>query len=315
MEEQSLYDDFFKKFQKELLAIANSDYGRALFRIPEKEKVVKLSPNSYHIELDKGIYRAVIRCYELYARLITTGIGVKGLKPIPSAMRFIGRKSDIAFPEFYVPLMSQDSWFSGAGDGSMYYNPGAAGDCTIWNTAMDFTGSAGWVDYTSNNTFAMITQNGGGSCICARGFWPFNTASLDQAIGLDSGNFKLWGYANYQDTDGKAVCVVEGQQVSPSSLAGSDYSKLVRNVLLSDTQILLHLSNVAYNDWPLNAAGLDNINKIGWTKFATIGNVDYGDSCTTGPVCGHSVRTSEYTGTSSDPILILNYNNYQGGMN
>lgn len=312
MEEQSLYDGFFKKFQKELLAIANSDYGRALFRIPEQEKVVKLSPNSYHIELDKGFYRAIFRCYELYARLITTGIGIKKLEPIPSAMRFIGRKSDIAFPEFHIPLFSQDPFYSGAGDGHVYWIQGGGVDCPTWDSIMD-QANGNTVNYSANEGFAMVTQNGGG-VVLARGFWPINTDSLDQAINIDSAIFSLFGKANYQDTDGKAVCLVEGTQPDTSQLTTADYSAVIRTVLLSDTQILLHLSNVAYNNWPLNAVGLSKINKIGWTKFATIGNVDWGDSCTTGPACGHTVHTSEAAGVSNDPKLVVNYSNYQGGM-
>ncbi len=312
MTDESLFGSFFQKFQKELLEIANSDYGRSLFQIPEKEKIVKLSPNSYHLELDKGIYKATFRCYEFYGGIVNGGFAHKGIDSSRDILPYISRKNYSLAPYFYLPMMSTLTFYSGAGDGHVYLIEGGTGDCANWDAFMAATNGNN-VDYTSDHAYAMITQNGGGSRVLARGYWPVNTASLGVGAKVKSGTFSLYGYAIYQDTDGKAVCLVEGTQASTSSLAFSDYSKVVRNVLLSDTQILLHLSNVSYNDWPLNATGISKVSKTGFTKFATIGNVDYGNSCTTGPVCGHSVWTSEGTGTSKDPKLVTIYSYHQGG--
>lgn len=310
---ESLYSPFFKKFQRELLAIANSDYGRALFQIPEKEKIVKLSPNSYHIELDKGLYKATFRGYDLYSSIVTGGLPTKKIPSADEMLPFIARKSHSMAPYFYLPLAANLTFYTGAGDGHVYYIQGGESSCPSgWDAILD-QANGNNIDYTSDHCFAMITQNGGGSTVVARAWWPFNTASLGAGVIIQSGIFSLFGYANYSDTDGKSVSLVEGTQASTSQLVASDYSQLIRTVLLSDTSILLHLSNVAYNNWPLNATGLTKISKTGFTKFATLGNVDQTDSCTSGPVCGHSVWTSEGAGTSTDPKLAVTYTYHQGG--
>jgi hypothetical protein len=311
---ESLYTPFFKKFQPALLDIANSDAGRALFQIPEKEKIVKISPNSYHMEMEKGVYRAVMRGYDLYAGIVNGGWKNKDVPgDLPHIMSYIARKSMSMSPYFHLPMASTATLYTAAGDGSIIFWGTGLLSCADWNSLMDATTSSDpivrttTVDYTSSNNYAMITQNGGGSSLVARGFWPFDTSSITNLNHVDSATFSLFGFANYSDTDGKSVCLVEQAQVSTSSLTANDYGTVIRNVLLSDTQILLHLNNTAYNDWPMNSTGIGKISLVGYTKLGTIGNVDYSDSCTSGPVCGHSVSSSETAGTSNDPKLVVNY--------
>src|SRR3990167_9992441 len=115
----SLYAPFFKKFQKELLEIANSDYGRSLFQIPEKEKIVKLSPNSYHLELERGIYRATFRCYDLYSAIVVGGIPSKHIKSEQEMLPFIARRNYSMQPFFHLPIAASLTFYSGAGDGHL----------------------------------------------------------------------------------------------------------------------------------------------------------------------------------------------------
>jgi len=195
--------------------------------------------------------------------------------------------------------------YSGAGDGHVYWIQSGEVDVATWNSIL--VKSAGNnVDSTSTTGYAMITQNGGGSAVVARSFFAFDTSSIPDDATIDSATFSAYGSANYQDTDGKTVVLIETTQSSTSSLVLGDYSKVIKTKL-SDTEIALHLSNVAYNNWPLNALGLTKINKTGFTKLGLMGNVDVFSTFTSGPVCGHSVYMSEDTGTSRDPKLVINY--------
>src|SRR3990167_11431679 len=174
MDEVSLYDSFFKKFQRELLLIVNSDAGRSLFQIPEKEKIVKISPNSYHIELDKGLYRTTFRCYELYAGIIHGGFPSKKLKSENSILPFVSHKHLSLTPFFHLPMLSQDTYYTGAGDGyvGLHTNDGSHKDGSAWTAHMNAaTGSI--ADYTSATAYVGITQNQFNNQLVYRAHWPF----------------------------------------------------------------------------------------------------------------------------------------------
>jgi len=296
---ESLYQPFFDKFQRELLLVANSEAGRSLFRIPDKEKIVKLSPNSYHTELDKGIYKATFRCYELYSAIVHGGLPSKKIKSENHIVPFIARKNRSLSPFFHLPMLSVNSFYSGAGDGHL----GNHQSYPNYVTARD-AATATHIDYTSATGFAMITQNNGGGGINYRSFFPIDTSTLGAASAIRSAIFSAMGSANYSDTDGKSVHLVQTNQATVTELVAADYDNVTKTDLAT-AGILLHLANESYNDWTMNSTGIGVINRAGYTKLGLMGNVDLTNSNTDGPACGHSIYMSEQTGTTKDPKLTV----------
>jgi len=58
----SPYSHFFAKYQQDLVELANTSIGRDIFRISEIDKIVGISPNSYHFER-AGHYTGIFRTY------------------------------------------------------------------------------------------------------------------------------------------------------------------------------------------------------------------------------------------------------------
>ena len=67
-------DGYFEKNQKLLLSLVNTEGGRYLLGIKEKEKVVKVSPSSYHlldgVEGKNLVIRGKFYCYEAIAKTL-----------------------------------------------------------------------------------------------------------------------------------------------------------------------------------------------------------------------------------------------------
>jgi len=101
----------------------------------------------------------------------------------------------------------------------------------------------------------------------SRGIFLFDTSSLPNGDTIDSALFRVFGSSKIDDFS-DSLAMVTSTPASNTALVGADYSQ-VQTVLQAPVITLVAWSNIAYNDYTLNATGLGNIDQAGVTKFAT----------------------------------------------
>lgn len=232
-----------------------------------------------------------------------------------------------------APPSVTQSFFPTAGDGSIAYTRS-----TSWDTTHDaITGSS--AGYTAGSLSVRVGQAGGKYAI-ERAFLPFDTSALPDNATITSARLKVWVDSKLNnDNDGQDfVTVVQGTQPSTAALTTADYDLAstintpVEGIGAAERKDITTVTVGAYLTFSLNATGVGWVNKTGPTKLAlreghdvldapftiianqaqaAAGMVTMAASAKPGPsVSGYNqliLRTGEYAGTSSDPILEVIY--------
>ena len=210
------------------------------------------------------------------------------------------------------PTVSTVTFSPAAGDGTVS-NSG-----TVWSTIHDaITGNAA-------NATAVTTDIGSGLSATStyqisRMFLPFNTSSIPDNATITSAKLKVFVETKLNnDNDGDDfITVVRGTQPSVSTLTTADYdltgaiSNPVQGVDAAERKDITAVTANQYLTFTLNSTGRSWISKTGNSKLALREGHDTKNSAFTGTTAGQfnklTIRTSEYTGTSSDPILEVTY--------
>lgn len=193
-------------------------------------------------------------------------------------------------------------------------------------TAYSVAGGDGGV-YAGGDTWAVIraattgTNEAGettGSCYSEdsgdvwmeRVFLPFDTSAITDTDTIDSATIQLRGTSSWdQDNDAQAyMAIVQSTQASATSLANGDYDALGATAF-SDTIDITSWNTGGFNTFTLNASGLANISKTGYSLFALREGHDLENSPVTSSAGTSGVvsRMANYTGTSSDPIISVTH--------
>jgi len=202
------------------------------------------------------------------------------------------------------------SYFSGAGDGCVYYNTSKS-----WATTHDTADGTGFFLTNKEETFAASGLNSALLYI-VRGFLPFDTSGLPDNATISAALVYVYVSAvGDGDNDGDDwLNVVQGLQADPTTLVVGDYDACgdaVTNPTEGATRIDLgNITASQYNSFTLNATGRGWISKTGYTKLG----VREGHDCINSAYAGAdgtvnriAIRYSEYTGTGSDPYLSVTY--------
>ena len=64
--------NFFRKYQKELLEVANSWYGRQSLQIPSTRKIIRIARNSVSLKLNKKTTQSIYYPADIYVWRILT---------------------------------------------------------------------------------------------------------------------------------------------------------------------------------------------------------------------------------------------------
>ena len=193
--------------------------------------------------------------------------------------------------------------FSSVGDGSTAHVQDSA-----WSAARDAgSGTSAYTQYTSTNDEVVVQtdSNPDDGTRIDRVFLPFDTSSIPDDATINSATLSFYPTGRTNTGSGSiAVCLTT--QASTSSLVDADYSQVGTVRQASDITIASLTLN-AYNDIALNATGVSNINKTGFTKLGLriardIDNSPAGSIDTT-----VQMAMSEATGTSQDPKLVIDY--------
>jgi len=143
-----------------------------------------------------------------------------------------------------------------------------------------------------------------------RGIYGFDTSAIDDGDTVDSGTFSLFGNDS-DDAYSQSVVLDRSVPISTNGLVVGDYN-ITRYDLVEQATARITIaawSDIAYNDFTLNATGKGNISVTGLSWFATIDSAEFDDTSPTwqsGDVLSKvEVFYADETGTTKDPKLVI----------
>jgi hypothetical protein len=108
---------------------------------------------------------------------------------------------------------------------------------------------------------------------------------------------------------------VASTQASATALADGDFDA-IGTTLLSDTIDITSWVTNNFNAFTLNASGISAISKTGYSLFALREGHDIENEVPgNGLICGVTSRMANYTGTTSDPKLVIEHAEAASGTN
>ena len=288
--------DYFRRYQGSMLFLLNNPIGkirektREFFNISQNGKIVKLTPNALHIQLDKEYYRATCYSGNVYEWAMKRNF--EGLQRLLHGFH----NFDMKFANRFVPALNLGF------DTLTSYCLTKAGRIrnknANWNTCRNATsGDALYQGATTVITFYSSLESGN-YYIC-RQFLYFDTSSLGEFANISTATLSIFGQADY----GAQTSIMKGTQASTltfddfDSFTGSEYVHL-------DSWLV-----EAYNEFVLNAQGIADINKIGETLYCGRNyEFDY-SNVRPGSAVIHrlGMYCTENDGTDKDPKLVIEY--------
>lgn len=286
----------FTDYYSDILTLINTDAGRKLVGITDRDRIFKVSPNSYHLLRKKGYKTGVFFIENDIAKIFIPIIDKMRIAQKLSYKAFLhyGDLKRGSFPQIYLATQQFNSNTAGTGQ-VRDTEAQATGWATIIGRA---TGTA--ADASSDPYAGNILS--GGNLTCARGYTPFDTSSIGSGATLIPGANTIQLYVNINTTtDSLTFGVFASTQASNITLATSDYSLIGSTLFASIAATSLTLNS--YNTLTLNPTGEANLSKVGFSKFAYRLSGDYNSVAPTGD------NTTSFRGgaNANHPILTINY--------
>jgi hypothetical protein len=317
----------FEKYQKYLLAFANTNYGHkyiALGKHPKGLKVVKVTPDSIHYE-DGGVRIASFHSKSPYLNKFE-----QSLTALDIAMESYGKlKAFKENPALVIPhfqgLILPQRMFPNIMFSSFSFYPDAHAE----STSVDGTIYGGWnatwatvrgatsgdAAFTSDGDDAGSgldqyvqagTRLSAGDYNIFRGFTLFDSSSLSDSDVILATNEHIYvGSADSNDNDGKDYIVaVTSTPASNTALVAGDFDQL-GTTAQSNTIDLTSMAD-GWNTFAFNATGIGNVSKTGVSKFGFREGHDVENEA---PVADFNLMTgySSEAGASTKPTLEVIY--------
>lgn len=283
----------FEKYQRPLLAFANTALGKAYLGIKTDEKIVLLTPDSWRVVIEpnpkRPVYQSTFIPGSPYVRKL--GMALTAMESVNHLVRW--PNSEFILPYYagltqthplLIPMValtdttfnpnadpestSVDGFCSRTGVNETFatIRAGAGNGAQDSNTAAllaDFSSSA-----TSNQYDALRRE------ICL-----FDTSSLPDTDDISAAKIRY--YINtISDNFNQSIGVCDSSPASNTALANGDYGNTGTTRQASDIDIT-SLSTGAYNDWTFNATGIASITKTGVSKFSMKISADIDNSAPT----------------------------------
>jgi len=297
--------ELFKKFQKPILAFANSWIGRRYLglskELDKNIRIFRMHPNSYVVRRN-GHFEQVFRGYDLFGQRLESALRIAsfGLVPI-----FFKGAPALMF------ALTVNTFFSGAGDGFTKH------DNASWDTAHDAT-SANFSDYTSE--LIDVKSEYTDKYWVNRGFFPVDTSVLpDDAIVLGATFQVFFSSVRDDDNDGNDYLnIVQTSQASPLSIVNGDHDQCgaVNSPTVGSTNVdISGLSAGGSHTFTLNATGLGWISRTGYTMLGMREGHDIADNSvatSTNTITGVRIFSSERAGTAQDPTFVVTFDTPPG---
>ena len=192
------------------------------------------------------------------------------------------------------------SYFAGTGDGYVGNYPSD----TNWDNVHDAsTGtSAGYTE--TYYDYSLYLYKGGDSYAINRVFFPVDTSGLPDTAVISSSTMYFY-VTTKEQVHNDNIDLVETTQAT-SSLTTADFDEV--NSVEGGTTAYSNITINQYNSIALNSTAKSWISKTGWTKLGLRYSKDTDDiEPTNWGADMLGFRYSDYTGTSSDPYLEIEY--------
>lgn len=307
----------FRRYQKYLLAFANTSVGKAYLGIKTNDRIVKLAPDGWHVQKDKGIYQATFHPRSPYLKKFR--LALESMAIVEEAgfkFKQLTRGLDFVVPEYlgltphkvYLPLLLLDSLTVSPDadpetttvDGHVYKN-----DSADWATTR---GAAdGSVASATDANVESGTQHTGTVYRINRFFSLFDTSTITTGANVTAATFTVGVFAadSPGDNDAQTYMALVGptNPASNTNLVTGDYDQ-TSDTAVAATKALSTLTDGRY-DFALT--DLTVVTKAGITKLGTREGHDHANSAIAGSALNRiGVNTADLGGGSA-PVLVVTY--------
>lgn len=308
----SLGQEWFIKYQRDLLKIANSQVGRFLLGINDNHPIVKLSHNSF-IQLvgyskNEPLFTGKFYCYGRTAKILLPILWRSKIarsefkKNLPfndrTIAHFSGLEHDRSLPQI---LLTVTNFYCAAGDGRVQMNDGTFS--TARNAATGVSAD------TSDPQNIFHGEFSGAIYYFSRGFFPADTSAITSAASISAASLNFYATAITGVLNNTHVlCPMTA--ADPTVLATGDYDgydSLNTPAEWANRFTSAAVSTSTYNVIDLNATGLAGISKTAYTNLGTRTAFDVDNSAPLTELKYITVSTSEHTGTSQDPYIQVSF--------
>ena len=298
---------------------------RYLFGITEKdvnkrEYISKITPNSFHVFIEKNRYRGQFYTNNIYSYLVYINF---------KQIWLLMHKWDELFADIYLPQLSfgfstlivypDDDPETNTVDGYCgVYVPTGASYSTILTASGTESDDSATTAYLKLNAYDATTFDGNFRIASL-----FDTSALGSGASINSATYSVYGYGTklsgmLDKTDTETVEVANTSQIrDPTSVLDQDYDNMLNDKNSYGSMDWLSLSTSAYNDITLNASGEALINDTGITYLGLIMGWDRSNSFG-GTIGGgemyFAIYTADYTTLTRGPKLTIDYGASSGGM-
>ena len=320
--------DLIRRYQREILAFANTGTGKDYLGIKTKDRIVRITPESWHSFLGiqnnkyhfKSTFFSKSPIYKkLNLALTSMNLVEEGFKKfrfsrLNENLEFvIAQYLGLSAPKAYLPKIyltedtfnpdahpetsSVDGWVRSSNANDTWGNQHDAADGTNADDSNANTPCAYINGGTSTDRFSGIW----------RGFFLFNTASIPDTNVVSSAVFSVYVTAVVDQFGSSSLCLVSSNPATNTALVTADYDQLGTTQFAAD-KTLASFSTSAYNDFTLNATGIAAIILTGVSKYGT--RLSY-DRTNTAPTWGSgyaSAVTIYYADQGSNqPKLVVTH--------
>lgn len=326
---------WFEQYQPLLVSLANTNEGRDLLCLDSLEAmpypVVEMHRHCVKYYLgrdgDKDYYLSDFRIGAKWGNVIRSR-----WLPVKKALDRINLEQLLALPHYTirdgrkvpVPMGAATTTFNpdahtetNSVDGHVQWlgpqQSGSDGFSTIRTTA---TGT----DIGDSWTYAQTLIGSGSSHHwqhIARGIALFNTATLPNADVVSAATFSIVGHYDRRDYSQDVGVVRMNALASNTAIVVGDYDAYI-NATTANADMIRMASDIAqttlstgsYKDWVFNSTGIaevstTDVTRVGIAYSADIENTGDSISQSYNGNSNWNWRTSEYTGTGSDPKLAV----------
>ena len=251
---------YFKQNQKQLLQLVNTEAGRYLVGIKDKDIIVKIVPHGFHQLRDSRENKPIIEAkffFDYKCRVIAetlTKMDIAGLSKYESFLHFSGlERQNYKYPQIYLDSFSSSTFLGGAGD--IVYT-----HATFSNWRNDSTGT------TSSGSFeAFCDKSSGGSYTGKRLYLPIDTSSMGAGAIVTVGTFTFDGNRSLgAPSENIILRITETAQSTTSSLATSEWGNKGSGVAWSEN-FLEDNNSPTERIMTINSTGLAGITVTGDT--------------------------------------------------
>jgi len=310
---------WFSEHQRGLLWLLNAPVVGLWFRwvmcIRERKRILELTPNSFTVlkQWEAGrepVFTTDFRTHAKYAKRLYWAF-----RPFWLLLHALDLIFDLRAPELSFGFSTLTA-FPDAGDPGSTSVDGychRAGQDESWSTIRSSGGTTHDASATTAYAFRFQTSTTSNQYKeLARGFFHYNTSGLGGGATISAADFSLFGN-DKQDQNSWApdLGVYASTVTSNTALADADLTQVGSTVFTDAPIAYSSLSTSAYNTMALNASGLAAISLTGITKLASRNkNKDADNSA---PAWASNlfaylvVDTADFSGTSSDPKLVVTY--------